>query len=121
MTVWCLGLSKDSQLIGVARNRPSPPNNECKNIEGNCGCIHAEEALLLKLNTQQKAQIDHVLLSHSPCIHCALVLSQKLPKLKAVYYREPYRKTQGIKHLISKGIHVEQVEWIGTNYRSLDR
>lgn len=74
---------------------------ECTQEVGNCGCVHAEAALLEILPNP-----SYVFVSHSPCLNCA----QKLVRagVKKVVYAVPYRKLEGIDYLRWYGVEVMQ-------------
>ena len=75
---------------------------ECTGEAGNCGCIHAEEALIQKM-----PHPDMVIISHSPCINCAQMLVSA--GVKKVYYIHEYRIRDGIEYLQEKRIEVRQL------------
>ena len=95
MTVHALGITKDKQIAYATNGNEA----ECTNNVGNCGCIHAEIALLKKLPNP-----EIVLVSHSPCLNCAKALVQA--NVKKVRYHIPYRLTEGIEYLKEQGVDI---------------
>jgi deoxycytidylate deaminase len=95
MTVHALGITKDKQIAYATNGNET----ECTNNAGNCGCIHAEIALLKKLPNP-----EIVLVSHSPCLACAKALVQV--NVKKVRYHIPYRLTEGIEYLKEQGVDI---------------
>lgn len=91
--------------IGVKGSRIARATNynktECTGEVGNCGCIHAEIALLERMTP------DVVYLSHSPCEACAIAL--KGAGVKEVYYHSEYRLRTGIDILTSGGVLCEKL------------
>lgn len=91
MTVTAIGIK--GKYIQKATNYNI---SECKNIPGQCGCIHAEIALLRKINPKI------IIISHSPCINCAKAIIKSDTQI--VIYENEYRVKDGIKFLEQKGI-----------------
>lgn len=88
MTVQAIGIDASGRTA-YARNYNL---NVCTAEPGNCGCIHAESALL---ETMPRPLV--VIVTHSPCIDCA----EKLVRagVKKVEYLEEYRKRDGLRYL----------------------
>ena len=90
--------------IGIRGNYIQKATNyndtECKNIVGGCGCIHAEIALLKKINPRV------IILSHSPCMDCAKAIIKS--NTEVVIYDNEYRIKDGIDLLRANGIQVIQ-------------
>lgn len=69
---------------------------------------HAEINALNKLRkTHNTSQNAVLFVSHMPCYSCALELVDA--GVKKVYYRHPYRKTEGVEYLLANGVEVEQL------------
>ncbi|WP_158738648.1 hypothetical protein [Alteribacillus sp. YIM 98480] len=107
MTVWALAFTSDMQMIDTARNGNE---GECTGEEGNCGCTHPEKNLISTMTIQDLERTETVLLTHSPCETCAFELYYNM-KLQHVFYKEEYRKTDGIEFLQLKGIETRKVDW----------
>jgi len=95
MMVTAVGLGKD----GSVAVRTNYNETECTGIEGKCGCIHAEIALLKVMPDPEM-----VVLSLSPCLDCAKALHKA--GVVEVSYFWPYRKQDGINYLKLHGIQV---------------
>lgn len=87
---------------------------QCKgNIQGGCGCIHAERAALDQLPKRSRHPFETLWLvievTLAPCTECAKAILQKASELGAlcvVYYGELYRDPQGIYDLWEGGAQV---------------
>jgi deoxycytidylate deaminase len=83
------------EVLAIGYNGPpAGRNNEsCREVEGACGCIHAEANALVKLHSRAS---DLILLSStSPCEHCAgLVINSG--RIHAVIYLKEYRDRTGL-------------------------
>lgn len=73
--------------------------SDCKNIPGECGCLHAEDNLLKKMPNPV-----YVSLSHAPCFNCATLLIKA--GVTSVSYLKSYRLPHGVYHLEINGVHV---------------
>ena len=68
---------------------------------------HAEENVISKLLEEGvPAKNGTLFLTHSPCLLCAKILAKA--KIKALYFKDYYRSSDGIEFLSSKGITVEK-------------
>lgn len=76
--------------------------SECSGVQGGCGCIHAEIAILDKMVPQV------MVISHSPCINCARAIV--LAGVWAVFYKMEYRSREGIEYLHEKKVTCKQLE-----------
>jgi tRNA(Arg) A34 adenosine deaminase TadA len=99
MRVEAWGIDRDGKIAFATNGNET----ECKDIKGACGCIHAEVRLLQKMRYPVK-----VLLSHSPCVTCAVALY--MADVEEVYYINEYRLKDGINILKSKGVKVVSVD-----------
>lgn len=99
MTVYTMGFDKDGNMEFAVNGNVE----ECKDIPGKCGCIHAEIRLLEKMPNP-----DIVFISHSPCLDCAKALVEA--KVKIVKYNNPYRIMDGVEYLRNHGVYVKEVE-----------
>ena len=92
---------------GTARGFP----NECDSPEpGRCGCIHSEMNALVKAPGALRDKVAFV--TASPCMMCAKLIVQS--NVAYVFYREAYRKRDGIDVLERAGvIPVHYTRWKG--------
>jgi len=71
--------------------------------------IHAEANAIIKLARDGEGGNDASLFcTHAPCIQCAKLIAGT--GIKKVYYREQYRKDNGVSFLTNSGIQVEKVK-----------
>ena len=94
-TVYAIGRNRDGD-IEVANNYNE---GHCTGEMGNCGCKHAEIALLEKMPLPVI-----VVLSISPCLNCAKALVKA--GVSKVAYLGEYRIRDGIDYLIEHGVEV---------------
>lgn len=79
------------------------------NESGKCGCTHAEQNCLVKLDTYMNNLI--LICTQSPCAICArLIVNSR--KIKKVMYFEEYRDPLGKNILKKLGIEIEQIQII---------
>jgi len=101
--------------VGYNGNAAGLPD-ECSKpgMEGNCGCLHAEENAISKCHSFEKNKI--LFTTDSPCERCAkFIINNGFAK---VYYLRAYRDLTGVKLLESVGIEINQIQ-LGKN-RILD-
>lgn len=109
---------KDDRIISIGYNgTPAGWDNECEIevVEDNVSrlvtkaeVLHAESNALSKLaRCTESGDGASIFVTHSPCIDCAKMIYQS--GIKAVYYAEEYRSTNGLEFLQKCGVHVEQV------------
>ena len=65
-----------------------------RDTPGACGCIHSEQNAVVKADGHMREKVAFV--TASPCVMCAKLLIQA--NVTHVFYREPYRKPDGIEH-----------------------
>ena len=86
---------------GNARGLP----NRCDSTEpGKCGCIHSEMNALVKSPGELRDKVAFV--SASPCVMCAKLMIQAY--VSHLFYREPYRASEGLELLERAGVVVVQ-------------
>ncbi len=93
--------------VGYNGNAAGLPD-ECSKpgIEGNCGCLHAEENAISKCPSFEKNKI--LFSTDSPCERCAkFIINNGFAK---VYYLRAYRDPTGIKLLESVGIEIKHLQ-----------
>jgi len=90
---------------GNARGFP----NQCDSDEpGRCGCIHSEMNALVKADGALPDKVAFI--TASPCVMCAKLMVQA--NVSWVFYREKYRKRDGLDILEQAGIRtVHYVKW----------
>jgi len=107
MSVGCVIVSEDySHVYGIGYNgNAKGRKNGCeRNEPGNCGCLHAEENALLKVS--EPASVPKIaFVTHQPCEYCAKRFINKQGFIR-IYYKYPYRKTEGLEILKEAGIEV---------------
>lgn len=103
MEVWAIGKDKEGN-IECCRNYNK--DNNCTKEIGNCGCTHAEIALLNKMKHPVL-----VVLSHSPCLDCAKALIEA--GVQTVLYLKSYRNRDGIKELLVNNIITCELHQLG--------
>jgi deoxycytidylate deaminase len=93
MKVTAIGIKGTDTYTATNYNK-----TECTNEPGNCGCIHAERALF------EKVIPDILIISHSPCLSCAIEIGNL--GIKHVFYYEEYRLPVGMNYLRDMGVNV---------------
>lgn len=69
---------------------------------------HGEISALKKLQQiPLGARGTYLFVTHMPCYFCAIDIVEA--RIERVYYRYPYRKTDGIYHLVRNGVEVFEV------------
>ena len=100
-----------SRVYAIGYNGPphGEPNDACTNVEGDCGCVHAEANAIAKFNSEA-AKLSILYTTCRPCVHCAgLILN--CDKIAGLIWGEEYRKPRGIYRIIRSGrILVRSVE-----------
>ena len=94
--------------IGYNGNARGFPNQCDTDIPGACGCIHSEQNAVVKADGHLRKKVAFV--TASPCVMCAKLLIQS--NVTHVFYREPYRKPDGLDTLRKGGVQtVHYVRW----------
>lgn len=95
-----------SSVYAIGYNGPSRGllNDSCRNIEGKCGCVHAEVNAIAKFNNDI-AKPSLLYTTHTPCLPCAgLILN--CTNIRGVIWSGKYRDTEGVDLIISTGMDV---------------
>jgi len=104
-------LVKDNNIISFGWNgTPSGWDNVCEddNFQTKSEVLHSEQNLLMKVARSTNSTEDSIaFITHAPCIQCSKLLYQA--GVKEVYYRNPYRCTDGIEFLKKCNIGVFNV------------
>lgn len=100
----CIIYPRDfSSVEAIGYNGPprGRPNDSCLELEGQCGCIHAEANAIAKLKGERD---DLVLMTTmSPCYLCAGLIVN-CGRIKIVVYERAYRNPSGLKLCSSAGL-----------------
>lgn len=94
-------------ILAISYNGPpkAMSNDACRNISGDCGCVHAEENAIARVDNTTEDKI--LFITMEPCERCANLIAQA--KIWKVYYNADYRHHKGIERLRDCGIIVEQL------------
>lgn len=69
---------------------------------------HSEAAALEKLYlSTETSEGAYMFISHMPCLNCSLKIVAA--KIEKVYYKHPYRCTEGLEYLKKNGVIVYQI------------
>lgn len=102
---------KDDSIIAIGYNGTNPgEENICEDENGKTkdNVVHAEDNALRKLIRSPNNAIDStVFVTTCPCIDCARRLAGA--GIKAVYYDEIYKNTDGIEYLKKRGIEIHKI------------
>ncbi len=94
--------------LGYNGNARGFPNQCDSETPGACGCIHSEQNAVVKADGHLREKVAFV--TASPCVMCAKLLIQA--NVTHVFYRNPYRKPDGLEVLHAGGVHtVHYVRW----------
>jgi len=108
--VGCVITSLDfAHVLGSGYNGGAAgQDNVCDSpeVEGNCGCLHAEDNALLKVSAPP-SEPKILFCTHLPCPYCAKRIVNKRG-FKHVWYLTAYRNRQGEEILHNAGIDVMQ-------------
>lgn len=108
--VGCVVVSSDSmRVLGLGYNGSyrGGPNRCDRETPGNCGCLHAEDNLCVKLDyTDQSEKILYC--TAAPCEACAKRIVNA--GIREVIYLREYRKTEGLEILKKAQIPVTKME-----------
>ena len=101
---------KDHRIISIGYNgMPAGWDNTCEeNGSTKDEVIHAEANAIIKLARDSEGGNGASLFcTHAPCIECAKLIVGT--GIKDVYYRETYRKDNGVSFLVNSGVTVTRV------------
>ena len=94
-------------------NGPMPDSESCLNIQGKCGCMHAEQKLITNMfhcvasRSLEQAEQFILLSTLEPCSTCAhLIATSRL--FCRVYWLRPYADGLGSRILKGYGIESDQ-------------
>ena len=107
-TVITDGALEHVAALGYNGNARGFPNRCDTETPGACGCIHSEQNAVVKADGHLRNKVAFV--TASPCVMCAKLLIQA--NVTHVYYREPYRKPDGLEVLEAGGVKtIHYVRW----------
>lgn len=92
--------------VGYNGNYRGGPNVCDSSDVGGCGCLHAEENAIIKLDPYEAPCVMYV--THSPCLMCAKRIIN-VGSIFGVVYSEQYRLTDGLDLLSKNGIKLDRV------------
>jgi deoxycytidylate deaminase len=100
-------------VVNSAVNGPMPVGQSCLNIQGKCGCMHAEQKLVMHMLRQQavkRLEGKFILLSTlEPCPTCAHLIGES-DLFWRVYYLRDYAEGLGSRILtLGYGISTEKL------------
>ena len=111
LKVGAIALTQSGMVLHGVNGQPSGwPTEVCEDDDNTTlpTVRHAEKAALDKLRRSPETSAGSTFfISHAPCLNCSIEMVDA--GVKKVYYRHPYRLTDGIEYLKSKGVEVEQV------------
>ncbi len=111
LKVGCVITTEDFQQvlsIGYNGNAAGMPNACDSEVPGACGCIHDVANAIIKCHAPNYVH-KIIFATHSPCKMCAKMIIN-LGGVKAVYYRELYRSSEGLRVLTMGAVHHQKHE-----------
>lgn len=107
----CLIKNGNPIAFGVNGTLPGWNTNVCEDEDGSTKAdivLHAEIQALNKLRKINESSVGATLLvTHACCLRCAHEVVDA--GVSTVYYRHPYRCTEGIEYLQKNGVEVYQI------------
>lgn len=107
--VGCVVVSQDNQrvlAIGYNGSYKGGPNACDSSEPGNCGCIHAEDNSIIKMNYNDPVE-KKLYTTIQPCVYCAKRIVNA--GISEVIYLYAYRKTEGLQVLAAANVQVRQL------------
>ena len=100
------------RILAIGYNGGPTPmnNNSCRNLKGDCGCLHAEQNAIAMVDGTIRNKVMFVTME--PCESCANLIIQA--GIMKVYFCEEYRTHSGIVRLKDCNIIVikmDPVQW----------
>jgi len=121
LKVGCI-IEKDGRIISIGFNgMPSGMDNICEHcfVAGNGTydhvqlvtrkeVIHAERNAIDKLSSSNESGKNAVMyITHSPCLECSKSIHTS--GIRAIFYKEEYRSTEGVEFLQKLGVAVHKL------------
>ena len=103
--IGCVITTSDmKQILSISYNGPPRqlPNDACRNIKSDCGCLHAEQNGIAMVDGTILNKV--MFITMQPCETCANLIAQA--NISKVYYSAEYRNYKGINRLKECGIEV---------------
>jgi len=107
--VGCVITTTDlKRILAIGYNGPpfGLSNDSCRDVTGDCGCIHAEANAVAAVDSTILGKVIFTTLE--PCENCAGLITQA--NIRKVYYINEYRDHKGLERLKACGIEVEQLK-----------
>jgi deoxycytidylate deaminase len=110
--VGCIVVPLDlTEVLSIGYNGPAAglPNDGCREVEGGCGCVHAESNAVAKLHAGGR----HLMLTTTlQCEHCAgMVVNSR--RIGWIVYGNEYRDPRGAELLRAAGVWVASAQSLG--------
>lgn len=103
--VGCVITSEDMRrVLAIGYNGPprAMPNDSCRQVKSDCGCLHAEMNAIAAVDSSIPNKILFVTMA--PCEMCASLIAQA--GISKVYYRDDYKNRVGIVRLTECKVEV---------------
>jgi len=110
LKVGCVITTSDmKRILSIGYNgSPTPMSNDsCKNTEGNCQCLHAEQNAIAMVDGTIPDKVAFI--TTYPCLSCANLLVQA--NITKVFYCKDYRNHIGIERLKECNITVIKMDY----------
>ena len=107
-SIGCVITTEDmKRILAIGYNGPpaAMPNDSCRNISADCGCLHAEMNAIAAVDSTIPNKIMFVTME--PCEMCASLISQA--NIIKVYFCEEYRGERGTVRLTQCHIYTEKL------------
>lgn len=106
--VGCIVVSSDNHrvlAVGYNGSYRGGPNRCDSNVPGNCGCLHAEDNCMIKLDYNNPGE-KRMYVTSMPCATCAKRIVNA--QIDEVVWLAPYRLTEGMDILKKAGVRTRQ-------------
>lgn len=106
--VGCVITTSDMRkILAIGYNGPPRPmpNDSCRDMPGNCGCLHAEMNAIAALDSTIPNKV--IFVTMEPCEMCASLIAQA--DIRAVFYAGSYKSHKGLERLALCSIQVKKL------------